>query len=204
MTNPTARLLTASEAESAARVISKAFMDDPLIRFMLPFKPTRFRTMYKYFRPMTEISIHHGKVSGVGEPLQGVAYWKSPEQKPMSVSLKNLGQFLPLLLTLYPLGFLRARKLLEKTETMHAQYASEPHFYLENLGVSESARGQGFSSQLLCPILDRADEQQVTVYTDTTNPANVPLYEHFGFKCVEAAAFPDLGLAVFALHRPIQ
>jgi ribosomal protein S18 acetylase RimI-like enzyme len=197
------RPLTLTDAENAARVISLAFMDDPLIKFMLPFKRTRFQTLYKYFRPMTAISIGNGKVYGVGEPLQGVAYWKAPEQKSMAVSVKNLIHFLPLLLTLFPIGFLRAKKLVEKTEAMHTRYADEPHYYLENLGVVESARGQGFASRLIHPILARADQQKVIAYTDTVNPANVPLYEHFGFQCVEAAPIREIGITVFALRRSL-
>jgi ribosomal protein S18 acetylase RimI-like enzyme len=196
------RQLTPADAEPAARVLSQAFMDDPLIELMLPFRRTRFRTMYKYFRPMSAISIPLGKIYGVGEPLQGVACWKSPQQRPMSVSLKNLKDFLPLLFTMYPFGFLRAQKLLDTTEAMHDRYAQEPHYYLENLGVVASARGQGLSSRLIRPILEQADAQKVMTYTDTVNPANVPFYEHFGFECVEQAAFPKFGITVFALRRP--
>ncbi len=198
------RQLVLADVEPAARLISSAFIDDPLIGFMLPFRATRYQTLYKYFRPMTEISIRRGKVYGVGDPLQGVAYWKSPDQQPMSVSIFNLARFLPLVFTFFPLGFVRARKLLEQTEAMHARHASRPHYYLENLGVMEAARGRGLSSSLIRPILAQSDQQKVTAYTDTANPANVPLYEHFGFQCVEQAAISGLGITVFALKREPQ
>jgi GNAT superfamily N-acetyltransferase len=136
--------------------------------------------------------------------LQGVAYWKAPEQKPMSVNVKSLPRFLPLLLTMFPLGALRARRLVEKTEAIHRQYADQPHYYLENLGVAASARGQGVSSRLIRPILEQADAQKALTYTDTVNPDNVPLYEHFGFQCAEAAYIPGTRLTVFALRRSSQ
>lgn len=196
------RSLTLADVEEAAQVIAQAFQHDPLITFMLPFKSTRIRTLLKFFRPYGEISIKHGRGYGVGQPLQGVAYWELPGQASMSVSIRSLGKFLPLLFTMYPIGVFRARAVLEKTDALHAKYAGEPHYYLDNLGVLPSAQGKGNSSRLLRPILEQADVQQVIAYTDTVSPANVPFYEHFGFQCVEASAIPGTGITVFALRRP--
>ena len=54
---PEHRLLTLSDVEEAAQVISQAFVDDPLISFMLPIKATRIKTLAKFFRVYGEISI---------------------------------------------------------------------------------------------------------------------------------------------------
>ena len=196
------RLLTLADVEAAAQVIAQAFQDDPLIKFMLPLRSSRVRTLVKFFRPYGEINIRNGRGYGVGQPLQGVAYWEAPGQESMSVSLRSLGKFLPLLFTMYPIGYFRARAVLEKTEALHKEYASEPHYYLDNLGVLPSAQGKGYSSKLLRPILELADAQRVIAYTDTLSPANVPFYEHFGFQLVEASAIAGTGITVFALRRP--
>jgi len=49
-----------------------------------------------------------------------------------------------------------------------------------------------------------ADSQKVIAYTDTVTRENVPLYEHFGFKCVEENHIASTGITVFALRRPIS
>jgi ribosomal protein S18 acetylase RimI-like enzyme len=201
---PEHRLLTLSDVEEAAQVISQAFVDDPLISFILPFRVTRIKTLLKFFRVYGEISIKNKRGYGIGEPLQGVAYWEFPGQESMSVSLKSLGKFLPLLFTMYPIGYFRASAALNQLELMHKKYADEPHFYLDNLGVLASARGKGLSSKLIRPFLEMADSQKVIAYTDTVTPANVPLYEHFGFECVEQSHIPSMGITVFALRRPVQ
>jgi hypothetical protein len=195
------RSLTPADADSAARVISQAFFDDPLIQFMLPLRWTRFQTLYKYFLPMTEVCTRRNRVFGVGEPLQGVAYWKSPDEKEMAINSGNITKFLPLLLTLFPLAYLRAKTIIDKTEEMHRRYTGEPHYFLENLGVLSTSRGKGFSSQLIRPILAQADQKKMLAYLDTVNPVNVPIYEHFGFECVEKAAIPGTGVTVFAMRR---
>ncbi len=198
------RLLTRADVEEAAKVISQSFVDDPLCRFILPLKRTRIRTLHKFFRALGEVSIKNKRGYGVGEPLQGVAYWKFPNQDSMSINIKGLGKFLPLLFTLYPIGLYRARTITGKIDAMHKQYADEPHYYLDNIGVLSSARGRGVSSKLIRPFLEMADSQKVIAYTDTVTRSNVPLYEHFGFQCVEESNVPGTGITVFALRRPVH
>lgn len=195
------RLLTLAEVEQAAQVISQAFVDDPLCTFMLPVKRTRVKTLYKFFRAYGEVNIKNSRGYGSGEPLQGVAYWNFPRQAELSISVKSLKIFLPLLFTLYPIGYFRARKIIQQTDELHKQYASEPHFYLDNLGVLPTARGKGVSSKLIRPVLEMADSQQMIAYTDTVTRSNVALYEHFGFQCVAEAPIPGTNVTVWALRR---
>jgi GNAT superfamily N-acetyltransferase len=201
MTNLEYRQLTLSDVDEAAWVIAQSFVDDPLTCFMLPFKRTRVRTLFKFFRVYSEISVKNGRGFGVGEPLQGVAFWKFPNQDSLSISLKSLGKFLPILFTMYPIGYFRAKAIIDRIDALHAQYASEPHFYLDNLGVLPSARGKGLSSKLIRPFLQMADEQKVVAYTDTVTQTNVPFYEHFGFQCVEESPVNGTGITVYALRR---
>ena len=204
MSNAEYRQLNISDVEAAAQVITRSFMEDPLISFVLPFKVTRQKTLLKFFRAYGEMSIKNGRGFGAGDPLQGVAYWKFPEQKSMSISVKSLGKFLPLLFTLYPIGTFRARKITEQIDLLNAKHADEPHFYLDNLGVTPSAQGRGLSSKLIRPFLSMADEQKVIAYTDTVTESNVPFYEHFGFECVETSKVANTGITVYALRRPIH
>lgn len=198
------RQLSLADVESAAQVIAHSFVEDPLTSFMLPFKATRVKTLLKFFRVYAEINIKAGRGFGVGEPLQGVAFWKFPEQDSLSISVKSLGKLLPLLFTMYPLGYFRAKKVIDQTDTLHSKHAPDPHFYLDNLGVLASSRGQGLSSKLIRPVLQMADEQKVAAYTDTVTKANVPLYEHFGFRLVEESFIKSTGITVYALKRPTR
>jgi ribosomal protein S18 acetylase RimI-like enzyme len=197
------RLLTLADADQAARIIAQAFVEDPLCIFMLPFKRTRIKTLYKFFRPYSEISIQNNLAYGSGDPLQGVAFWHSPNQKDLSINLKTLGRFLPLLFTMYPIGYFRARAIISQTDALHKKYASEPHYYLDNIGVLASARGRGIASNLIRPFLVQAAAQQTIAYTDTVTPTNVPLYQHFGFHLMEQTPIPHTPITVYALRRPI-
>lgn len=202
VTEPNCRLLTLSDVEQAAHVISQAFVNDPLCVYMLPIQRTRPKTLYKFFRLYGEVSIKNKRGYGIGDPLVGVAFWKFPDQDDLSISLNSLRKLLPLLFSFYAIGYLRARAIIKEQETMHQQYASQPHFYLDNIGVLPAAQGQGLASRLIRHFLDKADQQQVNVYTDTVTRSNVALYEHLGFQCVEERPVPNTGITVWGLLRP--
>jgi hypothetical protein len=198
------RQLALSDTEKAAQVISQAFINDPLIAFMLPIKRTRIKTLYKFFRAYGEINIKNNRGYGYGEPLQGIAFWKFPNQGNISISIKSLTFFLPLLLTFYPIGYFRAKAILQQIESLHKKYADEPHYYLDNIGIAPEAQGKGIASKLIRPILAMADTQKVVTYTDTVTQSNVAFYEHFGFKCVEQCPIGKTGITVWALRRPFK
>ncbi len=196
-----ARLLTLSAVEAAAQVIAQAFMDDPLCTYMLPRRKSRLKALLAFFRAYGEVSIRNGRGCGVGEPLVGVAYWKAPDQGEISLPLKSIKIFLPLLLTAYPAGYRKAKPVFKQIEILHTRHVSVPHYYLDNIGVLAAARGQGAASRLIQPFLDRADAEGAPAYTDTVTGANVPLYEHFGFECAEESPVEGTSLTIWALKR---
>jgi ribosomal protein S18 acetylase RimI-like enzyme len=204
MENTDIHPLDFSYVAEAADVISQAFMEDPLCVFMLPSKRNRLKTLRKFFHLYGEINIKNHRGYGVGEPLQGVAFWIEPTRPDVSISVRSLGLFLPLLFSMYPLGYLRARAILKKIDLQHQKYAAEPHYYLDNIGVLPSARGKGYSSRLIRPFLEKADLDKAITYTDTVTRANVGLYEHFGFQCMEECPVDRTGITVWSLLRPVQ
>jgi ribosomal protein S18 acetylase RimI-like enzyme len=202
MTDSEYRQLNVSNLEAMTQVLSQSFVADPLVSFILPNQKTRVKTVSKFFRAIGRIAIRNGLAFGVSNPLEGVAIWNFPDKPNNSVSIKDLIHFMPLLFSSYPFGARKAKDVFKQIEANHNKFASEPHFYLDNLGVLKSARGKGLSSQLIRPFLHMADEQKVMTYTDTVTKANVSLYEHFGFECVNESFIESTGLTVYALLRP--
>ncbi|NOH04868.1 MAG: GNAT family N-acetyltransferase [Chloroflexi bacterium] len=199
------RLLTLADVEQAAQVIAQAFAETPFMMHMYPLKRTRLTTLVKFFRIYAEKAISHNRGFGLGEPLQGAAFWKFPEQPPLSPGRRSWRKFLPLLLTAYPIGYLRTRSIMKRIRALHVKHAaSEPHFYLDYVGVIPSARGQGLSSALIRPFLRLADERKVFTYLETMNKVNLTLYEHFGFHCVEQSPVHGTDITVYAFKRPFR
>ena len=204
ITDTAYRLLTPTDLHQAAQVLSQSFLDDPLCAYMLPFRRTRCKTLYKFFHLYGEAGIKNQRGYGFGEPLAGVAFWISPGVDNLSISLRSLGKLLPLLLTWYPIGYLHARAILAQQEALHKKHAPDAHYYLDNIGVLAFARGQGVASRLIRPFLALADEQKVAAYTDTVTRSNVALYEHLGFQCIEERPVPGTGITIWALRAEHQ
>lgn len=198
------RPLKHADIERAAEVISQAFVDDPLCTFMLPIKRKRVITLRKFFRAYGAVNIQNQRGYGIGVPLKGVAYWMEPTKPDISMTIKSLGTFFPLLFTMYPIGYLRAKAILKQIDLLHQKYAPEPHYYLDNIGVLPAEQAKGYSSRLVRPFLAKADAEKMITYTDTVTRTNVSLYEHFGFQCMEECPIEGTGITVWSLLRPVQ
>ena len=191
------------EIGDAADVLAVAFHDDPLFAFMLRRTSSRHRTLRTFFKAYLAVAVGAGRVTIDGDPIDGVAIWESPQAGSTSVSLRQIGPFLPLLATAYPAGLRRARPITNRTEAMHKTAAPGPHYYLDNLAVRAGSRGRGVAGRLVRPVVERADRDGVPAYTDTVNPENVTIYEHLGFALVDTAEITSTGITVFGLrHDP--
>jgi ribosomal protein S18 acetylase RimI-like enzyme len=56
-----------------------------------------------------------------------------------------------------------------------------PHWYLAFVGTRASARGRGLASALISAVTHKCDASGVGAYLESSDPANVPLYERHGF-----------------------
>jgi len=197
------RKLSMQDIHLAVEVMVRAFEDDPLCVFMLPNKKTRLKTLKKFFYLYGELNITNHNGYGVGEPLTAAAFWLPPAETGVSIGVRTLFKFIPLILSPYLPGYIKARKIMKQIDRLHLKYAPEPHYYLDNLGVLPSEWRKGLASQLIRPILNRAINEKVAVYTDTVTRKNVALYEHFGFKLMEECTIGGSEITVWALLKPL-
>lgn len=75
------------------------------------------------------------------------------------------------------------------------------YLYIDLIAIDENLRGSGAFRALLTPALRRAVRLHLPILLDTHNPANLPIYEHFGFavaQCREGGA----GVAQYGMVRP--
>ncbi len=84
---------------------------------------------------------------------------------------------------------------------LHAELAPEKHWFLQLLGVAPEHQGKGHASRLLRPMLERLDEEGLPAYLETTNPVNVPRYEHFGFEVVREGMMPGTPIRFWCMLR---
>ena len=186
------RLLSLNQPELlnvAAFNASLAFADDPSLTYSLPdpAKRANLHHAFEYYLKLT--LLNGGEVFVTSEKCEGVALWEK------SGTRNNLfADFRAGLLRL-PLycgwQFLRySRKEDAFCQKLKRKYAPEKYMYLGLLAVAPSYQGKGFARQLLKPMLDKLDGQNLACYLETQNSKNVALYQGYGFELKESTLFP--------------
>ena len=164
-----------AESERAVATIVLAFSTDPMARWSLP-DPQAYLTHFPAIvRGMGGRAFAHGTADRVAG-FAGVALWLPPGIHPDEAALNVvLERSVP------PE---RAAEVNAVLEQMARHHPTEPHWYLPLIGVDPSHQRQGHGAALLRHALRRCDEDHLPAYLESTNPANVPLYERHGFEIV--------------------
>lgn len=124
------------------------------------------------------------EVVTVDDVIAGVALWEAPGFTPgLRYALASFPSILAVAGTRLPeiwSGLASIEKLRPKT----------PHWYLHTIAVNPSYRGLGLSRRLLDDRLAHADATGIPVYLESSKPANVPIYERFGFATTAEVTMP--------------
>lgn len=196
------RRLQPAELDAAVEVEARAFAEDPLWVYLIPDADRRMVYLRRFNRPFFKAAMAAGRVYGIGNPPAGVAIWVKPgEANPGFIDLVRAG-FLRQLLSPFALSFVKAAPIFSKFDEFRERYATGPHYYLSTIGVVPEAQGRGLASRLIRPFLDAADGEDVGSYTETMTPSNVPLYEHYGFRCEVEYNVPGTDLRLWSFYRP--
>jgi GNAT superfamily N-acetyltransferase len=179
-------------------MLARAFYDDPVFGWIFPAESSRLRRLRGYF--VTELhheSLRHGavEVACVDGRVAGAAVWFPPG----TWSPGTEAPALP--------GYLRAfgRRLVIVSQyqsvAVGAHPREQPHWYLAIIGVDPVRQGFGVGAALLRSRLMRCDEERLSAYLESSNPDNVPLYQHFGFHVTTTLGLPEGAPVVNTMWR---
>ena len=163
-----------AQQESVVDALLLAFSRDPIARYAFP-EPTPYRAGFRsVILGMGGAALDHGSAFAT-QGFGAVALWLPPGTGMDEAVVGEGMQHVP----------------AERQETMGAMmeemgrlHPEEPHWYLPLIGVDPARQGSGLGSQLLQHALARADRDGLPAYLESTNPANVSLYERHGFAVV--------------------
>jgi GNAT superfamily N-acetyltransferase len=190
------RLAGARDLDDVVRVFAEALAADPMITWPLPRGAT-----VEDAAAVFEILIHDAYgaldvlwVAGDGR-VDAAAAWLPPEE------VRRFGE----------IETATRPRIEALTDDGGARYAvfwdwlgdhlpTEPCWFLDILAVREAARGGGLASTLVRHGLERAHGAGQPAFLETSNPANLPMYEHLGFHVDERADAPDGGPTIWFLR----
>ena len=166
------REVAEDEFGRAVSVQVMAFGSDPIMRWLYP-EPHDYLAHYPDFvRAFAGGAFEHA-TAYVADDFGGTAMWLPP-------GAHVEGSLVEEVLT-RSVGNPVRKEVFEMLEEMDRAHIREPHWYLPMIGVDPSLQGQGLGSALLRHALARCDEASLPAYLESSNPANVPLYERHGF-----------------------
>jgi len=188
---PCVSILFPDQYTVAAEVLGRAFVDDPLIKAIIPATtdaPERVRRMSGLFRVILAGHRHDGQpVLGVmDEGRVGAAAVVEQISRPvgaMAAVLQGLPQLPALVRATGWSGVMRALSVLD---TLTRNRPAQPHIYLNILGVEPMLQRRHFGVAILDFLREQAALRSdlAGVYLETATEANVAYYSHVGYRVI--------------------
>jgi len=189
-----------ADVPEAARMLARAFLDDPAFTYQLPHEPSRERRLVRYFRTLLRreaLPLGATEVAVAEDTIVGAALWKPPGTWQPSTAVQIAA--LPGYLTCFQARSLRA---LHTESVMFKEHPREEHWYLHVIGTEPRWQGKGVGAALLRSGLERCDLPGRPAYLESSKLSNIPLYEHFGFEVTGRLAMPEAAPPMTKMWRP--
>ena len=196
---PTIRLASADQIPKLARVLARAFADDPYFSFLAGDAPRRDERTVAGWVGVLRYSSARLSDTYTTDDLAGAAIWIPPGQRPRLLDAIQVG---PAMARLTGWGRLRSvARAVGDLERRRREHVPEPHYYLSALGVDPARQGQGIGTALMRPVLYRCDRDRIPAYLETATERDVPLYERHGFSIVEQLTLAGAGVHGWLMLR---
>jgi ribosomal protein S18 acetylase RimI-like enzyme len=194
--NPPAVTVVSMEQRGVAlNTIVAAFAADPLVRWIFSQADIYLTHAAQLYGNFGGASFDSGAAFEI-DNYAGVALWVPPGADDHSDEGGGISELLTRTV---------AEELREEVGSvlgeMEAYHPSEPCWYLPLIGVDPCHQGRGLGGQLMKYALAKCDEQGQPAYLESSNPANISLYERHGFE-VMGKIQTKTSPAVHPMYRP--
>src|SRR3954454_4005412 len=191
-----ARVATRDEADVVTELIVGAFYEDPTWSWAFT-DPDLRRAQHRRFWRASAAGAMRFRWVWLTAHNTAASLWIPPGERELTEEQEEAVE--RLLDDLIGAGAQRLFRAFELSEKTHPR--DEPHFYLSLLATDPQQRGRGYGLGLLDTNLAAIDAAGTPAYLEASNPANVPLYERYGFRVVGAFDLPDGGPRVHTMRR---
>jgi len=196
--------LTPKERDAGAVVLGRAFAEYELLGYYFPDETERRAVADAFVFIALSVCLKYGEVYATSEKLEGVAAWLPPGKAPFGGWQIIRSVPLSILFRFGRQGAGRMWAYGRFVDNLHRRLVPYPHWYLQIIGVDPAYQGQGFSSRLLRPVLERIDRKGMPCYLETNAEKNVAIYQRFGFEVLLEDKLPGTEVTTFAMLRKAQ
>lgn len=171
---PVISTIDPSDTDRALATLTAAFVQDPLFRWAWPGAAAYLDAFPKLIRAYCAGGIELG-AGFCDADFLGASIWLPPGSATDDEAAAAICEA-----TLAPERLADFVGVMEQMDKYHPH--DEPIWYLPVIGVDAVGQGRGLGSALLKHALRLCDEQGTRAYLESSNPANITLYERHGFE----------------------
>jgi N-acetylglutamate synthase-like GNAT family acetyltransferase len=173
-----------SRVDEMADVCAEAFIanNDPIGNFIFQEEPNHLILKKRFFRSLVTSCSAKAVRHGLSPALEAASIWFPPgmgHSEDVETDSFNAQDFE----NAETMKKMQAVNKVITALTIHL--GQEPQWYLHLVAVSSQFKGQGYSSQLIKPMLIKAESDNLPCTLITQSVENVQKYEHWGFKLVK-------------------
>jgi GNAT superfamily N-acetyltransferase len=182
-----------SRLEEMAGVSARAFTskNDPIGNYMFELEPDSGALQLDFFRSLVTSAPDNSLLMATSAGLEGVTIWFPPGKQDEGGGHEESREAYG---SCSRETRLRVAAILETIESLIKDRAPTEHWYLHLVAVEPRFMGRGYSSKLILPVTKFADDVHLPSTLVTQHEANIALYEHLGFRVVEARQVPSTSL----------
>ena len=194
---PDLERLAPADLPRAVDLMARAFADDPLFRHFAA-EPLARRAVFAHMLRAGLPRLYRS-----GPDLEAVALWEGPGERASNVG-RALADLRAAIGLLRVLGIRRAYAMAgfdAWAANVRERLTAGPHWHLVLLATEPVHQGRGHAWRLVRPMLDAADRAGLPAYLETHNPANVAVYERYGFELIAELPVPGTPLVQRCMLR---
>lgn len=167
------------DARTLARLLTSAFLADPVMDWIARPGPKRAAALERFFYWLLQVrAIPFGEV-WMADDASVAAAWLPPGAPASPGGLVEQLKLVPMFVRLC--GFPRLARGNAIGAAMEKSHPHAPHYYLAFVAVAPRLQGFGLGSAMLEANLKRIDAVHEAAYLENSNPKNTRLYERCGF-----------------------
>jgi hypothetical protein len=199
--NSTVHIMTKREIPEAAKTLSQAFVNDPLMLWLFGTQDAYNKNSQVLFSTWINYCIRYGKAFRT-ESFESVALRKVPGDTKLS------------LWRMLRSGLLKTGKLLGKegmkrlilmdkilSEEQKKNMNGRPYWYCEMLGTRSDKQKQGYAKLLMNKTFALAKEDNVPCYLEAITQSAMQCHLHAGYKKLSERNIPDSDITIYSMLR---
>ena len=189
-----------------SKLMAKAFSEDPLWQDLLGSEPQKDVILQILFKAILQYHYQKGIIVATSSDFEGVMVWTPGGKKEcirevirgtqISLRLLKLLKYLSLKRLAHLLRSLKKWDLYREKRS-----AQTAHCCLDIIFVQKEFRGKKHSSKLFKALLSHCDSMKLLCFVETNNPANLSIYEHYGFKLKQQCKMGNEQINAYFMER---